>query len=198
MFLIFVFYNIFIIILLRCMMLFLVKIKYIMKNLLYLFFAITLLGCSSDDDSSQKFRNIYEDTFWQLGDGLLTFSPDKLFYDYVENRGDDDSTSDGTFYKEGSFDNVPLNDCIFGNITYIVIEEDNDTLSLRSVQSNGSGSSPCTYGEFNVVFQIINENAMEYTLSEDQYTETYTAVRSSRSFSTNDCVNGTLNGQAWW
>ena len=198
MFLIFVFYNIFIIILLRCMMLFLVKIKYIMKNLLYLFFAITLLGCSSDDDSSQKFRNIYKDTFWQLGDGLLTFSPDKLFYEYVENRGDDDSTSDGTFYKEGSFDNVPLNDCIFGNITYIVIEEDNDTLSLRSVQSNGSGSSPCTYGEFNVVFQIINENAMEYTLSEDQYTETYTAVRSSRSFSTNDCVNGTLNGQAWW
>jgi hypothetical protein len=198
MFLIFVFYNNFIIILLRCMMLFLVKIKYIMKNLLYLFFAITLLGCSSDDDSSQKFRTIYEDTFWQLGDGLLTFSPDKLFYEYVENRGDDDSTSDGTFYKEGSFDNVPLNDCIFGNITYIVIEEDNDTLSLRSVQSNGSGSSPCTYGEFNVVFQIINENAMEYTLSEDQYTETYTAVRSSRSFSTNDCVNGTLNGQAWW
>jgi hypothetical protein len=198
MFLIFVFYNNFIIILLRCMMLFLVKIKYIMKNLLYLFFAITLLGCSSDDDSSQKFRTIYEDTFWQLGDGLLTFSPDKLFYEYVENRGDDDSTSDGTFYKEGSFDNVPLNDCIYGNITYIVIEEDNDTLSLRSVQSNGSGSSPCTYGEFNVVFQIINENAMEYTLSEDQYTETYTAVRSSRSFSTNDCVNGTLNGQAWW
>jgi hypothetical protein len=198
MFLIFVFYNNFIIILLRCMMLFLVKIKYIMKNLLYLFFAITLLGCSSDDDSSQKFRTIYEDTFWQLGDGLLTFSPDKLFYEYVENRGDDDSTSDGTFYKEGSFDNVPLNDCIFGNITYIVIEEDNDTLSLRSIQSNGSGSSPCTYGEFNVVFQIINENAMEYTLSEDQYTETYTAVRSSRSFSTNDCVNGTLNGQAWW
>ena len=182
----------------RLIILFLIKIINTMKNLLYLFFAITLLGCSSDDDSSQKFRNIYEDTFWQLGDGLLSFSPDKLFYDYVENRGDDDSTSDGTFYKEGSFDNVPLNDCIYGNITYIVIEEDNDTLSLRSVQSNGSGSSPCTYGEFNVVFQIINENAMEYTLSEDQYTETYTAVRSSRSFSTNDCVNGTLNGQAWW
>jgi len=183
-------------------MLYLVKMKTTMKNLLYLFFTITLLGCSSDDDSSQKFRNIYEDTFWQLGDGLLTFSPDKLFYDYVENRGDDDSTSDGTFYKEGSFDNVPLNDCIFGNITYIVIEEDNDTLSLRSVQSNGAPTpgapSPCTYGEFNVVFQIINENAMEFTTSIDQYTETYSAVRSSRSFSTNDCVNGTLNGQAWW
>jgi hypothetical protein len=185
-------------IMLGCLMFFLVKIKNTMKNLLYLFFAITLLGCSSDDDSSQKFRNIYEDTFWQLGDGLLSFSPDKLFYDYVENRGDDDSTSDGTFYKEGSFDNVPLNDCIYGNITYIVIEEDNDTLSLRSVQSNGSGFSPCTYGEFNVVFQIINENAMEFTTSMDQYTETYTAVRSSSSFSTNDCVNGTLNGQAWW
>jgi hypothetical protein len=174
-----------------------------MKKLLYLFFAITLLGCSSDDDSSQKFRNIYKDTFWQAGSGgLITFSPDKLFYDYVENRGDDDSTSDGTFYEEGSFDNVRLNDCTFGNITYIVIEEDDDTLSLRSVQSNGSpvagAPSPCTSGEFNVVFQIINENAMEYTISVGQYTETSTAVRSSRSFSTNDCVNGTLNGQAWW
>ena len=174
-----------------------------MKKLLYLFFAITLLGCSSDDDSSQKFRNIYKDTFWQAGsEGLMTFSPDKLFYEYVENRGDDDSTSDGIFYEEGSFDNVPLNDCIFGNITYIVIEEDNDTLSLRSVQSNGStvagAPSPCTSGEFNIVFQIINDNAMEWTISVGQYTETSTAVRSSRSFSINDCVNGTLNGQASW
>ena len=188
-----------IIIMLLCLMFFLIKIINTMKNLLYLFFAITLLGCSSDDDSSQKFRNIYEDTFWQLNEGLLSFSPDKLFYEYVENRGGDGGiSSDGTFYKEGSFDNVPLNDCIYGNITYIVIEEDNDTLSLRSIQSNGSGNSPCTYGEFNVVFQIINENAMEFTISIDQYTETYTAVRSSMSFSTNDCVNGTLNGQAWW
>ena len=191
-----------IIIMLLCLMFFLIKIINTMKNLLYLFLAITLLGCTSDDDSSQKFRNIYEDTFWQLNEGLLSFSPDKLFYDYVENRGDDDSTNDGTFYKEGSFDNVPLNDCIFGNITYIVIEEDNDTLSLRSIQSNGSAdpgaNSPCTDGEFNVVFQIINENAMEFTISMDQYTETYTAVRSSMSFSTNDCVNGTLNAQAWW
>jgi hypothetical protein len=83
-----------------------------------------------------------------------------------------------------------------------VIEEDDDTLSLRSVQSNGSAvpgaNSPCSSGEVNMVFQIINENAMEYTFSVGQYTETSTAVRSSRSFSTNDCVNGTLNGQAWW
>ena len=121
-----------IIIMLRCIIFFLIKIINTMKNILYLFFAITLLGCSSDDDSSQKFRNIYEDTFWQLGDGFLSFSPDKLFYDYVENRGDDDSTSDGTFYEEGSFDNVNLNDCIFGNITYMVIDEDNETLALRS------------------------------------------------------------------
>ena len=174
-----------------------------MKKLLYLFFAITLLGCSSDDDSSQKFRNIYKDTFWQAGsEGLMTFSPDKLFYEYVENRGDDDSTSDGTFYEEGSFDNVNLNDCIFGNITYMVIDEDNETLALRSVQSNGSAdpgaNNPCSYAEVNVVFQIINDNTMEYTISVDQNTETYTAVRSSMSFSTNDCVNGTLNAQAWW
>jgi hypothetical protein len=83
-----------------------------------------------------------------------------------------------------------------------VIEEDDDTLSLRSVQSNGSAdpgaNNPCSSGEVNIFFQIINENAMEYTISVDQYTETSTAVRSSRSFSTNDCVNGTLNNQAWW
>ena len=186
----------------RLIILFLIKIINTMKNLLYLFLAITLLGCTSDDDSSQKFRNIYEDTFWQLNEGLLSFSPDKLFYDYVENRGDDDSTSDGTFYEEGSFDNVNLNDCIFGNITYMVIDEDNETLALRSVQSNGSAdpgaNNPCSYAEVNVVFQIINDNTMEYTISVDQNTETYTAVRSSNSFSTNDCVNGTLNGQAWW
>ena len=172
---------------------------------LFLILPFLIFSCSSDDnadDSSQKFRIIYNDTFWQLGEGLLTFSPDKLFYDYVENRGDDDSTSDGTFYEEGSFDNVPLNDCIFGNITYMVIDEDNETLALRSVQSNGSAdpgaNNPCSYAEFNVVFQIINNNTMEYTISVDQNTETYTVVRSSNSFSTNNCVNGTLNGQAWW
>jgi len=56
-----------------------------MKNSLYLFFAITLLGCSKDDnDSSQKFRNIYNNTFWNAGPDIIKFSTDKLAYNYDE------------------------------------------------------------------------------------------------------------------
>ena len=170
-----------------------------MKKLL-LFSVLLVFACSKDDnDSSQQFRKIYSNTFWQSGEGLISFSPDKLFYSYVPNKSGNGTGNDGTFYEEGSFNNVRLNDCTFGNITYIVIDEDNDTLSLRSVHSNGTGNSPCTNEEINVVFQILNENVMEFTLSDaNGYSETLTLVRANNSFSTNDCVNATLNGQAWW
>lgn len=36
-----------------------------MKNLLYIFFTITLLGCSSDDNSSQTFFEKYDGVVWE-------------------------------------------------------------------------------------------------------------------------------------
>ena len=82
-----------------------------MKKLLCLLFVLTILGCSSNDDSNQTFRNIYSNTFWRVDGGVITFSNDKLF-----SLLDDDSNSMSCIYfKEGSYDNVDYDGCTYDN-----------------------------------------------------------------------------------
>ena len=165
-----------------------------MKKLLYFFFAITLLGCSSDDGSSQKFRNIYSDTFWETGSSVIKFSSDKLLYNYDED-------GECYYWQEGSYNNVDYDGCDYDKVTLVVIEEDSDTFVFRQITSEGltnygsNVGSICSGGELSITFQVLNENAISLTFSDDEgYSETLTLVKANNSFSTNDCINSTLNG----
>ena len=157
-----------------------------MKKLLLLS-ALFIFACSSDDgnDNTNLFRNIYSNTFWTSEGGLITFSPDKLYYEYYPQDGDGCS-----FLEEGSFENLLVNDCFFENVTYSVINEDSNMLSIIGVYSGGSAdnnSNPCVDSQENIIFQIINDNVLEVTLNEDGFNETYILLRSNNTFSTSDC-----------
>jgi len=177
-----------------------------MKKLLYIFLTLLIVACSGDDGnetSSQQFRSIYNNTFWCV-DNCISFAPNKLFYE--ERYNSETGELFCGFYEEGTFNNVDLNDCIFGTIYYFVVEEDSDTLTMRSIQSDGvpeeGAPSTCDGGVSTLSFQIIDENLMEITITFTQAgieeSETLYALRSDNSFSTNDCVNQPLNGNTFW
>ena len=134
----------------------------------------------------------------------VSFAPNK--FNYEERYNSDTGELFCGFYEEGTFNNVDLNDCIFGTIYYFVVEEDSDTLTMRSIQSDGApeegSSTPCDGGVATLSFQIIDENLMEITITFTQAgieeSETLYALRSDNSFSTNDCVNQPLNGNTFW
>ena len=178
-----------------------------MKKLLYLLLTVLIVGCSSDDSnetSSQQFRSIYNNTFWCVDTYCISFAPNKLFYE--ERYNSETGELFCGFYEEGTFNNVDLNDCIFGTIYYFVVEEDSDTLTMRSIQSDGvpeeGAPTTCDGGVSTLSFQIIDENLMEITITFTQAgieeSETLYALRSDNSFSTNDCVNQPLNGNTFW
>ena len=163
-----------------------------MKKLLYLFLTVLIVACSGDDgnesnnNDSNLFRNIYNNTFWSVNGGLITFSPDKLWYQYFsQNEGG------CTFIEEGSFENLRVNDCLFENVTYVVINENSNSLSFRGIYTNGTpienSSTPCPNVEENYIFQLLNDNIIEIVISSDNYNESFTLIRSNESFLTNTC-----------
>jgi hypothetical protein len=168
-----------------------------MKNLLLLIFAITLFGCSSDDDSGNKFRNIYNNTFWIANGTVAKFSPDKLLHLY-------DANDECHYWEEGSFNNVDYDGCVYNNVTYVIIEEDIDTFVFREIGSDGvsnignNSGSFCGGQETTITFQVVSENAMEvkfsYTWDSGSIEETSTFVKTNNSFPVDGCINGTLNG----
>lgn len=160
-----------------------------MKKIFYFIFAFTILGCSSDDDQLQTFRSIYSNTFWSADGGIITFSNDKLF-----SVIDDD---DCYYWKEGSYDNVDYDGCTYDNVTYSVIEETIDKLVLIEVTSdgveNGSGSN-CDGEDVTFSFEVLSDNIIRITISDDDGTDTISLVKENSSFSLNGCLDGALNG----
>ena len=159
-----------------------------MKKLLYLLFVLSILGCSSNDDSNQTFRNIYSNTFWSSNGGVITFSNDKLF-----SVNDDD----GCYYwKEGSYDNVDYDGCIYDRVTYSVIEETIDKLVFIQVVSDGTlngGGSSCDGDETIVSFEVLTDDLIRVTLEYEGGTEVVTLVNENSSFSTSGCLDSPLN-----
>ena len=159
-----------------------------MKKLLYLLFVLSILGCSSNDDSNQTFRNIYSNTFWSSNGGVITFSNDKLF-----------SVNDeyGCYYfKEGSYDNVDYDGCIYDRVTYSVIEETIDKLVFIQVVSDGTlngGGSSCDGDETIVSFEVLTDDLIRVTLEYEGGTEVVTLVNENSSFSTSGCLDSPLN-----
>ena len=102
--------------------------KAIMKKLLYLLFAITLLGCGSNDDdnvSAQTFLEKYDGVMWRVDD----FTYDH--YDYGEYLTFNNSTQvlDKVFMKEiFVFDQQDSFECDEFEVGYF--DEDNTTFSI--------------------------------------------------------------------
>ena len=164
-----------------------------MKKLLYLLFVLSILGCSSNDDSNQTFRNIYSNTFWRVDGGVITFSNDKLF-----SLLDDDSNSMSCIYfKEGSYDNVDYDGCTYDNSLLSLIEETSDKLVFMQVTSNGTNngsSSSCEGDDVTVTFEVLSDDLIRLTRSYDGVGDSLLMTKENSSFSFSGCVDGPSNG----
>jgi|TARA_B110000240_G_scaffold166283_1_gene187521 hypothetical protein len=164
-----------------------------MKKLLCLLFVLTILGCSSNDDSNQTFRNIYSNTFWRVDGGVITFSNDKLF-----SLLDDDSNSMSCIYfKEGSYDNVDYDGCTYDNSLLSLIEETSDKLVFMQVTSNGTNngsSSSCEGDDVTVTFEVLSDDLIRLTRSYDGVGDSLLMTKENSSFSFSGCVDGPSNG----
>ena len=180
-----------------------------MKKLILLLFIPLVFSCSEDEEntnSNQLFRSIQQNTFWEInGDLMISFSVDKIFYHYEFYP--EDNESDCVFSEEGSFSNIYYDGCYY-DLTYVIIEEDGDTLIAREISTELSSSdSWCnnegSVQETTVTFQILNENVMQVTVdyvwnggaSSEQ--ETFTYTKTTNSFSTNICNNNASQNWLW-
>ena len=159
------------------------------KKLLLLSLTVLLFSCGdNDDNSNQSFRSIYSNTFWRGDGGVITFSNDKLFSVNDE---------EGCYYfKEGSYDNVDYDGCIYDRVTYSIIEETNDKLVFIQVVSDGTlngQSSPCNGDETIISFEVLTDDLIRITIEYEGDTETVTLVNENSSFSTSGCIDGPLN-----
>ena len=166
-----------------------------MKKLLLLF-TLLIFACSSDDSSSnsdQLFRSIYSGTFWANPEGVLgTFSPNHIFIsqqlDYCY------------YFDVGSYNNVPYDGCIYDSVTYVIIDETSVSFTARQIISAGAvdDGTDCS-GEQQedamLHFQIINDNVMEATITYEWGNnieiDNITLVKSTDSFSLENCINAT-------
>lgn len=166
-----------------------------MKNFpIILLLSFTLLSCSSetDDPNLNKFRNNLNNTFWIFEDGLLSFSPENLYYIY------DSFDNSCYFYKEGMYNDVDYDGCTYNSVTFVIIEENESTLIFRQITSTGTlnnSGGTCKGDEVTIKFQLINENVLEASSISEIGTEVTTLTKNNNSFSLNSCINGTLNGR---
>jgi hypothetical protein len=166
-----------------------------MKKLLLLSLTILLFSCGdNDDNSNQSFRSIYSNTFWRVDGGVITFSNDKLF-----SLLDDESNSMNCIYfKEGSYDNVDYDGCIYDNSILSLIEETSDKLVFMQVTSDGTnnGSSDyCEGDETTINFEVISDVLIRLTISYDGGVgDSFIMTKENSSFSFSGCLDGPLNG----
>tara|TARA_B110000902_G_scaffold41987_1_gene45520 strand:+ start:234 stop:788 length:555 start_codon:yes stop_codon:yes gene_type:complete len=170
-------------------------------NLLFITISCIILlpSCTSDDDVdvNGKFRSKYSGTYWETNyDGIdlvIKFSEDKLF-SYTDGLD-----SECYFYEEGSKNNVDYDGCIYHKITDVILEEDSEKLIFLEMYTSGTPTSPgqnCDGGEFTVTFQTLGENAISMIIDygEDFGSDTFTLIKSSSTFSSNNCSNANSSG----
>ena len=171
-----------------------------MKKLLLLS-ALLIFACSSDDSSSnsdQLFRSIYSGTFWENPDGDLgTFSTDHII---VGQQLDYDTGNYYCYYTDvGTYNNVPYDGCIYDSVTYVIIDETSVSFTARQITSSGAvdDGTDCSdeqQEDATLHFQILNDNVMEVTITyewgSNVETDNITLVKSTDSFSLQNCING--------
>jgi hypothetical protein len=95
--------------------------------------------------------------------------------------------------------NVDYDGCIYHKITDVILEEDSEKLIFLEMYTSGTPTSPgqnCDGGEFTVTFQTLGENAISMIIDygEDFGSDTFTLIKSSSTFSSNNCSNANSSG----
>ena len=175
-----------------------------MKKLL-LISALFIFACSSDDsssDSGQLFRSIYSGTFWENPDAdLVTFSPTHIF---VSQQLDDFTGNYYCYYSDvGTYNNVPYDGCIYDSVTYVIIDETSVSFTARQITSSEATDNGVDYcssdqqQDTTLHFQILNDNVMEVTVTyeweNNVETDNITFVKSTDSFSLQNCIDANYN-----
>ena len=121
-----------------------------MKKLLYLFLAITFIGCSSDDNSNedpanQLFLDIYDGVVWQIEQPTGDYFSDKLtFYSDPSSMSVfDDGSCDTAIFGEP----YPFTDdgVVIGEVTYSIQNEgQNNIVIFGQFVDNEGNVSPQT------------------------------------------------------
>jgi hypothetical protein len=162
-----------------------------MKKKLFLLVCLSLIICScsnSDSDSTQLFRNTYNNTSWIDADGVIyTFKTDKMFY--VKD------TDISLFYEIGNYNNIEYDACVYNTVNNLIDSEDNDTFTIRQITSSGVGSF-CPASSVRFTFQVLNENTIEVQTNYDGSIDSY-LINKTNNVSTQNAVNGTLLGYLW-
>jgi len=122
-----------------------------MKKLTYLFLALIIVACSSDDssDSNQLFMEKYDGVVWRSDppndDGKITFSNDisgVIIFDEGEYEDDEGDCRNLIFGEQQPITDGDKdgNEIIIGYATYTIQSEleDSMVLSLEVVDNNGS------------------------------------------------------------
>ena len=171
-----------------------------MKKFSLLILSVLLLSCSKDsEDSSQKFRSIYNNTVWVArGDTWITFSPDKIFSQYFFEAG----TGECTFWKIGKYNNVDFDGCTYDTVDYVLVQEDKDTLIIRQAVSSGTNNSSgsfCGNGQaVTLIFQVVNDNKISMTWESDNGVKYgLNFIKTVEAFAGNNCIEATLNQGLW-
>jgi len=162
--------------------------KKIMFLLTFLFLISSCSNDSSNSDSNQLFRNIFNNTSWTDSDGVVyTFKTGKLFY-WGDNTG-------SVYYTVGSYNNIEYDQCVYNTVNNLIDLEDNDTFTIRQITSTGVGSfCPATSVKF--TFQVLNANTIEVQTNYDGLIDSY-LINKTSNFSTQNAVDGTSIGYLW-
>ena len=158
------------------------------KIVFYLTLVLLISSCSNDSsnsDTTQLFRNIYNNTSWVDSDcEVYTFKTGKLFY-----------WGESVYYTVGSYNNIEYDACVYNTVNNVIDSEDNDTFIIRQITSTGVGSF-CPASSAKFTFQVLNENTIEVQTNYDGFIDSY-LINKTNNFSTQNAVDGTSIGYLW-
>lgn len=162
-----------------------------MKKILYLPLLLVLMNCSESEEpeSSNLFRDIYKNTFWEIDTQLFTFATDKLVSIGTEASCDS--------WEVGSFSNVDYDGCIYNSVSYVVVSEDKSTFTFKQTVSSGktSGVGVCKGEDTTISFEVINENEMKVkiNIASNPNSDSFIIKRSNKKFAPSNCEKGPSN-----
>lgn len=160
-----------------------------MKHLLlFPFLILLLMGCSeSEKPNPQLFRDIYNNTFWEIDGELISFSPGKLFL------SDQNGCSSWVL---GSYNKINYDGCVYNLVTYLVVSETESSFTIREIVSSGKtpNGGNCSGSETTFTFTVINDKSLEW---KNNFGDTKTLVKVNKSFITKDCIDHPSKTGLW-
>ena len=167
------------------------EIKYIgeMKKLILLLLFIPLVfSCSEkslEGDNSKKFREIYNETFWNGSNFRVSFETGKL----ILINDIPGLNMECGYLLEGTYDS-DWDGCTYNPVTTVVITENSNSFIYREKIGDGKCNTPgCSYqcgasGEVEYTFQVLTENTIEFNMKVLNSDESYksTLIKTDNSF----------------